>query len=125
MGRPKGSNLNIPLSDIERYAKAGATQAEMADRIGVSLATIERRMRLPEFQEACRRGRGELAISLRAKQVQIALSGNVQMLKWLGEQYLGQAHAHRMVDKQGEDVAVVTPTDVHVIVTYEDRPKPK
>ena len=123
MGRPKGSNLNIPLSDIERYAKAGATQAEMADRIGVSLATIERRMRLPEFQEACRRGRGELAISLRAKQVQIALSGNVQMLKWLGEQYLGQARANRIVDKHGDDVAV-TANDVHVIVTYSDKPRP-
>lgn len=107
MARPKGSGIQIPLSEIEKFAKAGATQAEMADRLGVSLGTIERRMRLPEFQEAVKRGRGELCISLRAKQIQVGLSGNVQMLKWLGEQYLGQAHAHRIVDEKGKDRAII------------------
>ncbi len=67
-----------------------------------------------------------MLISLRAKQVQIALSGNVQMLKWLGEQYLGQAHAHKMVDQAGEDVAPIAaiPDSLKVIIEYEDKPKP-
>jgi len=103
MARPKGPVIKIDPNEILRFAKTGATQGDIALRLGISLATLERRLQQPKFREALQAGRGELNISLRAKQVQVALSGNVQMLKWLGEQYLGQSHSHRLVDKQGED----------------------
>jgi predicted DNA-binding protein (UPF0251 family) len=98
----------IKLEELVRLAKTGATQAEIAWKLGVSVPTLERRLRKPEFKTAFLMGKGDLAVSLRAKQVQIALSGNVQMLKWLGEQLLGQSHTHRIVDKAGEDTNVVT-----------------
>jgi hypothetical protein len=103
MARPKGPAIKIDPQDVLKYAKTGATQADIALRLGVSLPTLERRLQLPQYREALQAGRGELNISLRAKQIQVALAGNVQMLKWLGEQYLGQAHAHRLVDQEGKD----------------------
>lgn len=109
MGRPKGSGaIQIDLIELTKWAKCGATQPEIAQRLGVSLPTLERRLRKPEFRDALLAGKGELLISLRAKQVQVALGGNVQMLKWLGEQYLGQSHSHRFVDKEGDDKPLVT-----------------
>ena len=103
MGRPKGPIIKIDPEEVLKWAKTGATQSDIANRLRCSLATIERRLQEPKFREALLAGRGELNISLRAKQVQVALEGNVQMLKWLGEQYLGQAHSHRLVDEAGKD----------------------
>lgn len=103
MARPPGDEIHINPEEILRWAKTGATHADIANRLHVSTATLERRLRRPKYREALMAGRGELNISLRAKQVQVALSGNVTMLKWLGEQYLGQSHSHRIVDKDGED----------------------
>ncbi len=122
MARP---TIRIDKDELLRWAKTGASQAEIAQRLGVSRATIERRLQSSKFREILEIGRGEMMISLRAKQVQIALAGNVQMLKWLGEQYLGQAHAHKLVDQQGEDVApTAIPDQLKVIIEYVDKPKP-
>jgi DNA-binding XRE family transcriptional regulator len=98
-GRPKNSGIRLDPEDITKLARAGATQEDMANKLGVSIATIERRLRQTKYRQALLIGKGELCTSLRAKQVQIALSGNVQMLKWLGEQLLRQSHTHRIVDK--------------------------
>lgn len=104
MARPRGpAAIKIDPADILKWAKTGASQGDIANRLGISLSTIERALRKPKYREALLAGRGELNISLRAKQVQVALAGNVQMLKWLGEQYLGQAHAHKLVDTEGKD----------------------
>jgi predicted DNA-binding protein (UPF0251 family) len=107
MARPKGSTIKIDVDEVTRWAKTGATQADIAAKLGVSIATFERRLRDTKIRQALLVGKGELCVSLRAKQVQVALSGNVTMLRWLGEQYLGQSHSHRFVDKAGEDKDVV------------------
>ena len=104
MARPKGAySHNIDREELTKLAKTGASQAEIAQRLGIARPTLERRLRVQKYRDAYEMGRGEMLTSLRAKQVQVALSGNVQMLKWLGEQYLGQSHSHRLVDKEGED----------------------
>lgn len=117
MGRPKGSGrIKIDPLEVLKWAKTGATQNDIALRLGVSLPTLTRRLNEPKYREMLQAGRGELNISLRAKQVQVALSGNVVMLKWLGEQYLGQSSAHRVVDESGKDRAIV---DVSTVTAIE------
>ncbi len=104
----------VDPDEIMRWAKTGATLDEIALRLKISPATLDRRLTKTKFREAYEGGRGEMLTSLRAKQVQVALSGNVVMLKWLGEQYLGQATAHRFVDEKGKDKPIVdvSPTNM-------------
>lgn len=91
VGRPKGSGAKlIDIEQLKQWARAGATLPEMAQRLGVSLATLNRRLELPKFRGALDIARAEMLTSLRSKQVALALAGNVTMLIWLGKQYLGQ-----------------------------------
>lgn len=114
MGRPRGTReVRFSVDELEKVARTMATQPEIAAKLKVSLATLERRLQEPKFRLAYEMARAELRISLRTVQFQRGMgidhNGNrtktpdVQMLKWLGEQYLGQAHAHRLVDEDGKD----------------------
>ena len=83
MGRPP---KRINLSLIERLAGLGCTDAELAFACKVSVRTIEsRRASSMSFNNACERGRAKVRLSLRRKQLQLALNGNVTMLVWLGK----------------------------------------
>jgi hypothetical protein len=53
--------------------------------VGTSEATISRR-----FASEIDKGRSQLHKSLRRKQLEVALGGNIAMLIWLGKQFLGQ-----------------------------------
>ena len=86
-GRPERS---INLAELEKLCALQCTQAEIADWFGVGSATIERRLRQPEYREVMERGYARGRISLRRKQMQLAEQGNPAMLIWLGKQYLGQ-----------------------------------
>lgn len=82
MGRPKA---DIDAEQVESMAAIGCTVAEIATILGCSSRTLERR-----FVAPIERGRSRLNRSLRRKQVEMALAGNVTMLIWLGKQMLGQ-----------------------------------
>ena len=90
MGRRK---LEVDKCELSKWARAGATQEEMAARLGVSPATLARRLATKEYRELLPVAKAELKISLRTKQVQMALNGNVTMLIWLGKNLLGQTDA--------------------------------
>lgn len=113
-GRPP---IKVQPSEILMWAKTGATHEEIAQRLGISLSTLQRRFRTKKYQTVLMVGRGELKISLRAKQVQVALAGNVQMLKFLGVNYLGQAEAHRIVDEEGKDRPIVDVSPIELLNT--------
>lgn len=88
MSAPK---KKIDPEEVRKLAKTGATQAEIASRMGVSLSTLQRRCGQDlKTEAALRDGLNEMKVALRTKQVQVALAGNVTMLIWLGKQYLGQ-----------------------------------
>ncbi len=82
MPRPK---LEIDPEQVENMAAIGCTVDEMATILGCNKRTLERR-----FVAPIERGRSRLNRSLRRKQAELALNGNVTMLIWLGKQYLGQ-----------------------------------
>jgi hypothetical protein len=88
-GRPR---IQFDLSVVEGLGRIGATAYEMSQVLPASLSTVEHRMAdtKSDFSRAYRKGRALLNASLRRKQIDVAMAGNVTMLIWLGKQHLGQ-----------------------------------
>ena len=82
MARPK---VAIDETQVEAMASIGCTVEEIALVLGCSERTLQSRFCTP-----MKRGRARINRSLRRKQVDLALGGNVTMLIWLGKQMLGQ-----------------------------------
>ena len=92
----------LDLEELKRWARTGATQQEIAARLGMSVDTLERRLQDPEVRALVDQAQAEVKISLRAKQVQLALAGDRKMLIWLGKQLLGQKdRLHHAVEVSG------------------------
>lgn len=72
---------------IEQMGKMACTEQEIASFLGVHIKTIERD---EKAISRYRKGLDTAKSSLRRKQMEVALSGNVVMLIWLGKQLLGQ-----------------------------------
>lgn len=98
-GRPR---KDVDPALVERLARIDCTTTEIAAVTGCSTDTLDRR-----FADVIRRGRELGKRSLRRKQYDLAMKGNVTLLIWLGKQRLGQA------DKQQ--------TEHHDTVTHEHR----
>jgi DNA-binding Lrp family transcriptional regulator len=90
----------IDLARVERLAAAGATDQEIARKVGVSEATLKIRAR-----EALDRGRARFRVLLRRLQLRAALRGSVPMLIFLGKNFLGQSDRETIV--RGEPLEVV------------------
>jgi len=85
---PKNPRIEIDWDLVKKLAAIHCTQEEIASVVGCSVDTLTRR---PEFAEVFKKGREEGKASLRRKQYEIAMNGNVSMLIWLGKQILGQS----------------------------------
>jgi hypothetical protein len=76
---------------IERLAGHGCTVYEIAHICGFGESHFhELKKKYPDIQAAIDRGKAHLHMSLRQKQVEVALEGNPQMLIFLGKAELGQ-----------------------------------
>ena len=84
---------------VRRLAMKGCTTDEISSIVGCETETIYKRS---ELREARITGVNLLKMSLRHKQVQIALKGNTQMLIWLGKQYLDQRDSPKDVNTDGK-----------------------
>lgn len=82
-GRPR---IELDRSQLVAFARAGCTNEEIAGAFGVSEETLSN-----NYSEELRLGRADGRVSLRTTQMMLAEHGNVNMLIWLGKQYLGQA----------------------------------
>ena len=82
MGRPK---KEIDEDEVFLLASYGLTRTEIAAIVGCHANTIDIR-----FSEILKEGHEHRNGSLRRKQYEVAMHGNVAMLIWLGKQYLGQ-----------------------------------
>lgn len=98
MGRPK-KQLDYEL--IERMAGKFCTQQDIADTLDVALRTLHNDK---HFAQAYNKGVANAKSSLRAKQYDVAMSGNVTMLVWLGKQYLSQREPQAEVVVPGESL---------------------
>ncbi len=82
MARPL---LEIDRDEVLKLAQLGCKTEEIADFIGCSVDTLDRR-----FADELHKGRADLKMSLRRMQLKSAQGGNVVMMIWLGKQLLGQ-----------------------------------
>jgi len=81
----RGKKAPLDLDRVKKLAAVGLTVEEIAVVEGVNKRTIERNA-LGIVDE----GRMHMNASLKRKQYEMAMSGNVTMLIWLGKQHLGQ-----------------------------------
>lgn len=82
MPRPE---IEVDPEMVIKLASFGCTTKDIGDVLGCSDQTLNRR-----FREELVEGRAKLRNRLRMKQVEVAMSGNVSMLIWLGKQLLDQ-----------------------------------
>lgn len=99
--------LDIDPDDVFRLASMQCTNKEIGAFFGCDETTIAKR-----FSTELSKGRETGKMSLRRKQLEVAKSGNVTMLIWLGKQYLGQS------DKQ--EVGGAGGGPLHIKVTIDD-----
>jgi AraC-like DNA-binding protein len=91
IGRPQKT---FDWALFDHLCATQCTLEEMATALNVSADTIERRVSEKfgaTFAEIFQQKRKAGFASLRSKQFEVAMSGNVAMLIWLGKQYLGQS----------------------------------
>ena len=84
MARPKKYNINT--EELQKLAKYGMTNVEIADFFGCDESLIRK-----SYSEYLTKGRAEMKLRLRQLQWKSAEKGNAVMLIWLGKQILGQS----------------------------------
>ncbi len=82
MARPK---KDIDEAQVLRLAMINCSYEEMAAVLDCDESTLTRR-----FAQVIRKGRSSGRMSLKRKQYEMAMKGHYGMLKWLGQQLLGQ-----------------------------------
>lgn len=91
MGRPE---IKIDKEEFEKLCGLHATLIEMAGWFDCSEDTIENWCKKnydgATFSDVFKKKSGKGKVSLRRKQFEAAIKGNVTMLIWLGKQQLGQ-----------------------------------
>jgi len=97
-GRPK---ININWAEVEKYLMAGCSGTQIAAALGIHKDTLYERCKTEHGMiysnySAEKRQKGNSA--LLGKQFQVAMSGNVSMLVWLGKQRLGQQETPKLTD---------------------------
>lgn len=115
MGRPR---KDIELEEVIKLCNIQCTLIEIAGFFGVSIDTIERRVKEwsgQTFAEFYDIHRAPGRVSLRRQQFKKALEdGNTHMLKWLGIQYLGQKNQHEVTGSV--PVSSISPKDILDII---------
>jgi len=87
MARPR---LTIDPDKVRLLAMVHCTDEEIAAQLNCSVDTLKRR-----YADVIKTGKRAGNTSLRRKQMEVAMSGNVAMLIWLGKQLLGQRDEQR------------------------------
>ena len=92
MGRKYAVLMNDQTYNfVAGLAAIHCTVADAASALKIAERTFYKYLEENEdFKDAWEMGRGEGNVSLRRRQYEVAMSGNPAMLKWLGQNNLGQ-----------------------------------
>ena len=110
MGRPR-KQINPRL--VEKLARIGCNVDEISIILECSKDTLQRR-----FAAEMLKGKENLKMRLRRKQVLVALRGNVAMLIWLGKQYLGQSDKQEVTERK-IDYSTLTDEELEALASAE------
>jgi hypothetical protein len=108
MGRPK---KEVDFDMLEKLCSISCTADECATILKMSVDTIERALKSElelTFAAFYKRHAGQGKVSLRRKQFEVAMTGNVSMLIWLGKQWLGQTDKQESYGEQKISVEKIT-----------------
>lgn len=100
MARPK---KEISEEQVIKLAEINCSYSEMAAVLGCDESTLTRR-----FAQVIQKGREGGKMSLKRKQYEVAMSGNVSMLIWLGKQTLGQSEKVEQINSNETKVVFTT-----------------
>lgn len=98
----RGRYVEINWEEFDKLCALQCTLNEIASWFDCSEDTIERRVKEKwgiKFAEYYAQKRGKGKISLRRKQFETAMAGNVTMLIWLGKQMLNQRDKQEAIEK--------------------------
>jgi hypothetical protein len=115
-GRKRHQNLP-PEQDgkmrkrIVELASMGCTNEEICCDLTIGSNTLYK-----HYETDLKKGRANLKCSLRRKQYQMAMAGNVTMLIWLGKQFLGQRDKQDVVSETTTNIAEQAPNIVIEVV---------
>lgn len=84
----------IDIKQIEELILLGASEAEIADLMGISETEFRQR-----FRQLAARAKVHRSISLRRAQLRSAMDGDARSLIFLGKQYLGQSNNPKNSEK--------------------------
>lgn len=98
MARPR---KQIDPDQVRELAAIQCSHAEMAAVLKCSPDTLQRR-----FAAVINEGRQAAFASLKRKQFEMAMGGNITMLIWLGKQYLGQRDKSELSTEHSGSIGV-------------------
>ena len=121
MSRPRIELENIAFDGWNQLDAliVWASEVYCAEKLGINIDTLATRIKEKyglSFSEYKKKRQEPMRINLLKKQYDVAMSGNVSMLIWLGKQYLKQSDKQE-VSAQGDGLALT--------LNYERKPKPK
>ncbi len=102
------ANIKNPydLKQVKLMGFFHASYETMAYILGTTADRIFKLMKNDKaFRNAYKRGEADLKLKLAQAQINLALSGNAQMLVWLGRNYLGQTDTP--LGDSEDDVSVI------------------
>ena len=99
MARPQ---KDIDPDEVEKLAAVNCSYAEIAAELDCGTTTLKRR-----FGPAIKRGRHKMKVSLKRKQFELAMGGNVAMNIWLSKQYLGQHEPRQEFTHEVRELPVI------------------
>lgn len=104
-GRPRAQ---IDKEQLRKLCELQCTSEEIAAWFNVCSKTIDNLRKQEEFASIMANGNAKGRISLRRKQMQVAMKGNASMLIWLGKTILGQKEviSNEMTGPNGEPMAI-------------------
>ncbi len=103
MARPR---KEINFVEVDKLCSMMATAEEIAWFFGIGIDTLNTRLQEEYgmgFSEYFKKASSEGKMSLRRKQFEVAIGGNVTMLIWLGKQFLEQSDKQDVRHYQEEE----------------------